>query len=318
MIRGEWSGRVTLRIFRFLFAAGLVLPLMLGAQCVSGGNVSAEPASGAFATGAKLVKLAGGFAFTEGPTPDAAGSVYFTDQPNDRIMIWSVDGKLSTFLQPAGRANGMSFDGQGHLIVCADEKNELWSIGPKGAKTVLVKDFQGKLLNGPNDVWVHPSGALYITDPYYQRAYWKRGPKEQPCEGVYLLKADRKTLDLLLNDLVQPNGIVGTPDGKTLFVADIGANKTYRYDIKADGGLSNKRLFCSLGSDGMTIDTEGNLYLTGKGVTVFDKSGAQVAWIEVKEPWTSNVCFGGKDRKTLFITASAGLYAMAMNVAGVE
>ncbi len=299
-------------------AACLFLAFVPGWQCATGGDMTDNTLAAPFAPGAKLEKLAGGFAFTEGPTPDAAGNVYFTDQPNDRIMIWSTAGKLSTFMRPAGRSNGMSFDRRGNLISCADEKNELWSIAPDGRKTVLVANYNGKLLNGPNDVWVHPSGALYITDPYYQREYWRRGPKEQPCEGVYLLPPDRKTLVLLLSDLVKPNGIVGTPDGKMLFVADIGANRTYAYDVGPDGRLTGKRLFCSLGSDGMTIDVEGNLYLTGKGVTVFDRGGKQIAHIDVREPWTSNVCFGGKDMKTLFITASSGFYAMAMDVVGVE
>ena len=174
-----------------------------------------------------------------------------------------------------------------------------------------MKDYQGKLLNGPNDVWVRPDGGLYFTDPFYKRPYWKRGPKEQDGERVYYLAPDHKTLTRVIDDLKQPNGIIGTPDGKTLYVADIGAGKTYAYDIQPDGTLADKRLFCELGSDGMTIDSEGNVYLTGKGVTVFDPTGKQIEHIDVPEPWTANVCFGGKDRQTLFITASKGLYAIA-------
>ena len=117
-------------------------------------------------------------------------------------------------------------------------------------------------------------------------------------------------------DLKQPNGIIGTPDGKTLYVADIGARKTYAYDIQTDGSLANKRLFCELGSDGMTLDAEGNVYLTGRGVTVFDKSGKQIEQIPVPGGWTANVTFGGKDRKLLFITASMGIYGLKMKVAG--
>ena len=105
---------------------------------------------------AKLEKLAGDFAFTEGPTCDQAGNIFFVDQPNNRIMEWSVEGKLSTFMQPSGHANGMMFDAQGDLIACADEHNELWSIAPDKKVTVLIKDYQGKYLNGPNDVWVTP------------------------------------------------------------------------------------------------------------------------------------------------------------------
>jgi gluconolactonase len=269
------------------------------------------------APGARLEKLAGAFKFTEGPAADAEGNVFFTDQPNDRILKWSIEGKLSTFLQPCGRSNGLCFDGKGNLWACADQKNELWRIDPMGRATVVVKDYKGKLLNGPNDIWVRPDGGIYLTDPYYKRDYWKRGPAEQDREAVYYLPPDHKMLIRVADDLQQPNGIIGTPDGKILYVADIKGNRTYAYDIEADGRLSKKRLFCELGSDGMTIDSDGNVYLTGNGVTVFDQAGKQVEKIAVPEPWTANVCFGGKDRKTLFITASTGLYGMTMRVQGV-
>jgi gluconolactonase len=269
------------------------------------------------ASGATLQKLAGDFVFTEGPACDNAGNVFFTDQPNDRIMKWSVDGKLSTFMKPCGRSNGLSFDHAGNLWACADEKNELWRIDPDGKATVVVKDYEGKLLNGPNDVWICPRGGLFFTDPYYQRSYWKRGPKEMP-ECVYFLAPDDKKLVRVIDDLKQPNGIIGTPDGNTLYVADIGAGKTYRYAIHPEGSLKQKHLFCSMGSDGMTIDNQGNIYLTGKGVFVFDSSGQQIEHIEVPEPWTGNVCFGGKERRTLFITASTSFYSMQMQVNGVD
>ncbi len=269
------------------------------------------------APGAKLQKLAGGFAFTEGPAADAQGNVCFTDQPNDRILRWGIDGKLTTFLQPSGRSNGLCFDAQGHLWACADLRNELWRIDPQGKVTVVVRQHQGKLLNGPNDLWIAPDGSVYFTDPFYKRPYWNRGPMEQPCQGVYCLAPDHKTLRRVAEDLKQPNGIIGTPDGKTLYVADLGDRKTYVYRIESGGALSGRRLFCAMGSDGMTLDSRGNVYLTGKGVTVFDPSGRQVAQIDVPERWTANVCFGGKDRKTLFITASGGLYALRMAVEGV-
>jgi gluconolactonase len=269
------------------------------------------------APGATLQKLAADFSFTEGPACDGQGNVFFTDQPNDRILEWSTEGKLSTFMHPCGRSNGLSFDRQGNLWACADEKNELWRIDPAGKATVVVKEFEGKLLNGPNDVWIRPSGGLYFTDPYYKRDYWKRGPKEQG-EFVYHLSADNKILTRVIDDLKQPNGIIGTPDGKTLYVADIGAGKTYRYSVQPDGSLKEKALFCSLGSDGMTIDNEGDVYLTGRGVTVFGSSGKQIEHIDVAEPWTANVCFGGKDRHTLFITASKSFYGLQMLVSGVD
>jgi uncharacterized protein len=270
------------------------------------------------APGAELQKLADGFAFTEGPTSDREGNVFFTDQPNDRIMKWSVDGKLTTFLQPAGRANGMYFDAKGNLIACADEKTELWSIARNGTHTVLAAAFEGKAFNGPNDVWVRPDGAMYLTDPFYKRSWWSYGVRPQDSEQVYFLSADRKTLKRVTADLVKPNGIVGTPDGRTLFVSDIGAGKTYAFDVQADGALTNRRLRCELGSDGMTLDSEGNLYLTGKGVSVFDREGKKVEQIDVPEPWTANVSFGGRDHQTLFVTASKGLYAIRMRVKGAN
>lgn len=268
------------------------------------------------APGAKLEKPASGFEFTEGPAANAAGDVFFTDQPNDRILKWSVEGKLSTFLKPCGRSNGLCFDREGNLWACADEKNELWRIDPQGKATVVVKDFEGKKLNGPNDLWIHPDGSIFFTDPFYKRPYWKRDAAEPEQKAVYRLSADRKKPTRVAEGFEQPNGIIGTPDGKILYVADIGAGKTYAYAIQPEGRLAGKRLFCDMGSDGMTIDREGNVYLTGKGVTVFDKSGKQIAQIPVPEPWTANVCFGGKDMRTLFITASKGFYSLRMRVQG--
>ena len=270
------------------------------------------------APGAELQKLAGEYAFTEGPAVDRDGNIYFTDQPNDRIVKWTAaDSSVEDWLKPAGRSNGTYFDQAGNLIACADEKNELWSIAPNKQVTVLLKDFGGKLLNGPNDLWIRPDGGLYFTDPLYPRDYWKRdNAMQQDGQHVYFLAKGAQEPVRVATDLKQPNGIVGTPDGKTLYVADIGARKTYAYDVQADGSLAGKRLFCELGSDGMTLDAEGNVYLTGQGVTVFDKSGKQIEQIPVPGGWTANVTFGGKDRKLLFITASMGIYGLKMKVAG--
>ncbi|MFZ0281961.1 MAG: SMP-30/gluconolactonase/LRE family protein [Bacteroidales bacterium] len=266
--------------------------------------------------GAKVEKLSGEFSFTEGPAPDAAGNVYFTDQPNDRIMVWKVSQELSTFMQPSGRSNGMFFDNKGYLWSCADEKNALWRISPEKTVEVILKDFEGRLFNGPNDVWVSPDGSVFITDPFYKRSWWDHSAMPQEKQCVYYLSPDHKTLLRVVDDLVQPNGIVGTPDGKTLYVSDIGGKKTWSYSIGINGSLEGKKLFCEMGSDGMTIDSKGNLYLTGKGVTIFDKTGKQLGNIAVPESWTANVCFGGKNRKMLFITASKGLYRITTRVRG--
>ena len=272
------------------------------------------------AEGAQVEKLACNYSFTEGPAVDRYGNVYFTDQPNDRILKWSAnDEKLSVFLENTGRANGMFFDSQGYLLSCSDMENEIWKINMNGNHEVVVSDFEGKRLNGPNDLWIHPNGGFYFTDPLYKRDYWTRDPAmQQDGQHVYYFSPDTKKLIRVAVDLVQPNGIIGTPDGKQLYIADIGAGKTYVYDIQPDATLANKKLFTSMGSDGMTIDHAGNVYLTGKGVTVFNRKGEQIAQIPVDAPWTANVCFGGKERNILFITASTCLYSLKMNVKGTE
>lgn len=271
------------------------------------------------AKNAEVVKLGDGYAFTEGPAVDRPGNVYFTDQPNNRIIKWSFStGELTTFTDDAGRSNGMYFNKEGKLVTCADMENEVWVFDMDGSREVLIENFKGKRLNGPNDLWISPRGGIYITDPLYKRDYWERNPEmEQDGEHVYYISEDGLQFFRVDEDLVKPNGIVGSPDGKQLYVADIGANKTYVYDIEEDGYLTNRRLFVEMGSDGMTIDNKGNLYLTGKGVTVFDKKGVKIAHIPVDEPWTANVCFGGGDRKTLFITASDAVYSLQMKTRGV-
>jgi len=258
------------------------------------------------------------FEFTEGPAPDAEGNVYFTDQPNNRIHKWSVkDGSVSVFIEDAGRANGLYFDNQGNLLAAADENSEIWKINSEKEVKVLVESFNGNRLNGPNDLWIAPNGGIYFTDPYYQRNYWERTEKEIEEERVYYVNP-RGEISIATEDLVQPNGIIGTPDGETLYIADIGANKTYSYKINPDGKLSDKKLFTESGSDGMTIDNRENVYLTGNGVTVFDKSGQKIEHIPIDKDWTANVTFGGKNQQTLFITSQQAIYSLEMNVKGVR
>jgi gluconolactonase len=277
---------------------------------------AADPAS-PFAADAKVMKLAGGFKFTEGSKPDKDGNVYFTDQPNDRIHVWSTDGKLTTFLEPSGRSNGLFIDGKGALWACADEKNELWTIDVKSKeKTVVVKDYKGKLLNAPNDVWVGPDGSAYFTDPMYKRGYWKHrdGSEEQDARAVYHL-TPKGELARVEGAFKQPNGITGSLDGKTLYVADINDKKTYSYTIGEGGKPTDRKLFCEAGSDGMTVDSAGNVYLTSGKVLVFDKTGKKVTELAVPES-PANVCFGGKDFKTLFICARTGFYSVPTTVSG--
>ncbi|SNS28149.1 gluconolactonase [Belliella buryatensis] len=268
---------------------------------------------------AQLEKIADGFGFTEGPAVSRLGDVYFTDQPNNRIIKWSFfTNKTEIFMEDAGRSNGMFMDREGNIIACADENNQLWSIDDKGNKTVLLEAYQGKKLNGPNDLFITPSGTMYITDPLYKREYWTRDAvSEQNGEHLYLLSADRLQFMRVDDKLMKPNGIVGTYDGKTLYVADLGAEKVYKYDIIEDGFLTNKEVFINRGSDGMTIDYRGNLYLTGEdGVKIYNRKGEEIGHIPVPEKWTANVVFAGPDRKTLFITASEAVYKIRMKVYG--
>ena len=263
------------------------------------------------APGAKVERLASGFLFTEGPACDAEGNVFFTDIPNARIHKWSLDGKLTTFRENSGGANGLYFDRDGNLLACEGGNRRVTSISSDGKVTVLADSYQGKKLNSPNDLWVDPKGGVYFTDP----RYGAQDGLEQGGFHVYYLPPDRKRLVRVLDNLVKPNGVVGTADGKLLYVADAGAGKTYVYRIQPDGLLADRKQAAPVGADGMTLDEKGDLYLARNVVHVFSPVGARIATIEVSEA-PSNVCFGGKDRRTLFITARKGLYSIRMNVRG--
>jgi gluconolactonase len=270
--------------------------------------------------GAKLQLKVDGCKFTEGPAADEAGNVYFTDQPNDRIIRVDVEGTVADFLKPAGRSNGMFFAPDGKLIACADEKHEMWEIDTAtGTHKTLFSAYENSQLNGPNDVWVHPSGVMFFTDPFYKRPWWKQNDAPQKVQALYRVDEDRREIVRQEEPFKQPNGIVGDAKRGLLFVADIGDQKTYSYPVLEDGTLGKRTLFCEEGSDGMTLDDTGNLYLTGKqGVTVFAADGKRLGVIAVPEGWTANVCFGGKEHRTLFITASDSLYTIEMKTRGLR
>ncbi len=292
----------------------------------------------------KLDTLAKGFGFTEGPAVDKRGNVFFTDQPNDKIYRWDASSsKVTTFLTGTGRSNGMEFDKNGYLIACADMHGELWKIAPDGSHTVLVDNYNGKLLNGPNDVWINPvTGGMYITDPIFPRDYWDTGDprkqswppthSEQAPTGkggyVYYLAPGSHTLVRVTTEAMGwdpdgwPNGIVGTPDGKKLYVnkwAGDNMGGTWIFDIKPDGSLSNMKKFIDMGGDGMSMDELGNIYISnGLGVTAFNPRGTQVLNIPTGGGATNNV-FAGHNEKLLFITGPVDrITAVKMNVKGVE
>lgn len=226
-------------------------------------------------------------------------------------------GVLKEFCGDCGRANGLFFDGDGNLISCSDGKNELWKISPSGERTILISSYEGKRLNGPNDLWVSPGGGIYFTDPLYPRPWWTGRDKTSQLDGqhVYFLAPGSQVPVRVATDLKQPNGIIGTPDGKTLWLILATGKLTATGSPRRQPEWQDP--LCPMGSDGMTIDNKGNIYLTGKGVTVFNKKGEKIAHIPVEAPWTANVCFGGADRKTLFITASENLFSLRMRVRGV-
>jgi gluconolactonase len=286
--------------------------------CISSGTMAqvTEKAKTALFDPNKLQLISRQFKFTEGPSADKEGNIYFTDQPNNKIWKYDVRGQLSVFMDDAGRPNGTYVDNQGNLVVCADEQQELWSISPSKKVEVLIKDLNGKHLNGPNDLWIDKKGGIYITDPYYQRDYWTRKAPELERERVYYLPKGKKELVMVTDAPQKPNGIVGTKDGKTLYVADIQGNKILKFAINEDGSLSNGETIINRGADGLTLDALGNIYLAGKGVTIFNNKGEEIGHIDIDEPWTANLCFGGKNHDELFITASGGFYKLPMQVKG--
>jgi gluconolactonase len=266
----------------------------------------------------QLQLIASDFSFAEGCSVDRHGNVFFTDQPNDKIWKYDTSGKLSVFLEKSGRANGTYFDAKGNLLVCADAEGEIWSVSPKAKIRVILAEYEGKQFNGPNDLWINSKGDIYFTDPYYQRDYWTRTSSALGSNDVYYLPKGAKQARRVATGFVRPNGIVGTADGENLYIADIGAGKTYRYVMGKNGDLSQKTLIMEHGSDGMTLDEKGNIYVTGAGaVLVYDAKGTPIATIKVPAN-PSNLCFAGENKDKLFITARKSIYILPMNVKGIE
>ncbi len=284
------------------------------------GAATAFAQSSLIAPGEKIQLVSSQFKFTEGASVDKAGNIYFTDQPNNTIWKYDVNGQLTLFRDHAGRSNGTYVDKKGNLLTCADEHGQLWSIDKKGKETVLLKDFEGHQFNGPNDLWIDPKGGIYFTDPYFQRDYWERKSPDPGMKGenLYYLPNGKSIPIVVDNQFTKPNGVVGTPDGKHLYAAEIANKFIYKYDIQPDGTLTNRRVFCEDRADGITLDEKGNVYLAGNGVTIYNPKGEKIEHIDVPARWTANLCFGGKKKDILFITASESVFTIKMAVKGVE
>jgi len=296
----SFSLRNTVGSFILLFLAAAAWP-------------SVGSAANLVAPGTKPVKLAGGFKFTEGPAVAANGDVYFTDIPNNRIHKWSVaDGKLSTFAEETKGANGLFFAEDGSLYACQGLAKRVAAYTADGSgSSSLAKRHAGKKFNKPNDLWIDGKGGVYFSDPNYGNT-----EHTQDGEHVYYIPPGGEVIRVA-DGFKRPNGLVGTPDDSTLYIADIGDKKIYRYAIQSDGTLKDKKLFCESGSDGMTLDRQGNVYLTAGSVKVFDPKGGQIANLKFPES-PANVVFGGKDRKTLYVTARTGFYSLEMAVSGAK
>lgn len=292
---------------KFFLLFGLaVVSISVGAQ---DDNIVAE--------NAVIIKAGTGYGFTEGPAASKSGQVYFTDQPNDKIYVWDEKKGISLYLDGTGRSNGMFFDKDGNLVACADLHNQLVVFGKDKKMKVLYEGYGGTHLNGPNDLWITPQGGIYFSDPYYARDYWESGHKEtQNVRGVYYRSPAGKVIRVI-DDFKQPNGLIGTSDGKTLYASDINDRKVWKYEIHADGTLGNKTLFAPNGADGMTIDNRGDVYLCAGRILVYSREGKLIKEITVPES-PANICFGGRNHNILFITARTSVYTLQMSVKGVE
>jgi gluconolactonase len=265
-------------------------------------------------------KLHEGFAFTEGPAYDGHKYLYFTDIPNERIMRTDLQGNLETFLEKSGKCNGLMFDADHNLIAC-QMRGRLVSIDVDTKEVRVLSDsYQSKPYNACNDLVIDETGGIYFTDPRYGAPE----PWPQVQEAVYY-RAPDGTVKRLAVDMNAPNGIILSPDEKTLYVVPTMESDVFAFDVLTPGVLGDRRILCELkrpadksdsGGDGMTVDVDGNLYITThRGVQVISPRGDLLGVIEFAEQ-PANCAFGGMEMKTLFATCRTGLYAVEMPIAG--
>jgi len=262
-------------------------------------------------------KIAGGFQFTEGPVwVTAKSQLLFSDIPSNCIVRLK-DGKCETFRMPSNNSNGLTLDKQGRLIACEHGSRHVTRTETNGTITVLAERYEGKHLNSPNDIVVKSDGSMYFTDPTYGV---KREELELDFRGVYRISPDGKVLTLLVKDFAMPNGLALSPDEKILYVNDSQLGQIRAFDVAADGTLANGRIFVEKvpGSDGMKVDTGGNIYCTSRtGVMVYDQSGKHLGTFATPEQ-AANCAFGDADWKSLYITCRTGLYRVRLAVPGIK
>jgi gluconolactonase len=292
-------------------------------------NVSAPPEVPTFvAPGAKLEKLWSEGEFTEGPAEGPDGCIYFSDIGN-RIMKYDPKtGKTTAYRDPSGRSNGMKFDVQGRLIVCEGANtggSRRISITEKdGTVKTLADKWDGKRFNSPNDLTLDAKGRIYFSDPRYVGDE----KRELENESVYRIDPDGK-VTLVVKDVTKPNGLVISPDGKTLYVAESNSDpkrprQLLAYPLNADGTVGARKVLYDFGKergiDGMTVSTDGTIVATAGskeagGVYFFSPEGKKLGFLPTPED-PSNCCFAGVDRKTLYVTAGVSLYRIKLTLAG--
>ncbi len=273
----------------------------------------------------QVVHLATGFGFTEGPVW-RGDHLLFSDIPNNRIVKYQMceEGPcITTFRYPSGNSNGHTLDREGNLISCEHANRRVTRTDRYGNVTVLATRYMGKRLNSPNDVVVKSDGSIYFTDPPYGLPGQSQG-KELDFQGVYRISPDGKTLTLLVSDMERPNGLAFSPDESRLYIADSARGHLRVFDVRSDGTLSGGRVFAEMKSDergvpdGMRVDVEGNVYATGPGgLWVFSPSGGLLGRIVMPEV-TANCAWGDSDCRTLYMTATTGLYRVRLDIPGVR
>jgi gluconolactonase len=301
---------------RRFFAACVISAASLGPALA---EEAQQPIPGLGPTG-PVVKLHGGFQFTEGPAADRDGNVYFSDIPAEKIFKVDTAGKLTTFREKSNNVNGTMVNAAGELVGC-EMQGQVTVMGADGQVVrAVAKEYEGKRFNAPNDLVIDAAGGVYFTDPHFRAPT----PLPQGVTAVYYAAADGK-VTRLVDDLKAPNGVILSPDEKTLYVIPSGQAEMMAYEVVSPGKLGPGRVFCTLkqkegqsgkGGDGLTVDVKGNLYITSAlGLQVFDPSGKLLGIIALPEQ-PANCTFGGADRKTLYVTARTSLYTVPMEVAG--